>query len=273
MKKFLKVFITVLLVLGVIGGTVFFFFRKHKEKNNTTDPILALADSEVATKLQTDLTSISDDRMTMIAATNVNLNNVIYNLSSYYIENNTQIKDEKIATQVRAVNSSRSLLTAMINEYNIKKESTYFNKTLGANDLFNQSCLYLVQYATLANMINAHISNVDKTADAKFSVLEIYCNVVINDFSSTKVDSGVVKLNSSLNIAKANSIIIFDANSSYVIINNNFTLDSSEFIKCYNSCDKLLFAKNFAGNIESVNSAEQALMERLATYYFKLIIG
>ena len=105
MKKFIKVFIIVLLVIGVIGGTCFFFFRKHKDKNSKTESIVSMLQSESKIKFDEDLSLITgymkdsnsaDTRLDLIINTSGKLDDILSVLSSYYVSANTQIKNEEI---------------------------------------------------------------------------------------------------------------------------------------------------------------------------------
>ena len=292
MKRFLRVFIIVLLVLGVIGGTSYFFFKKVEEKNNTTASIAGLLQSEDKVKFNQNLKVIAeyvnsdgtDDRMNLIILTSEKLDNIVYILSTYHIDSKTKINNEQIANKLDQVESSRNLLTKMINEYNIKKDSPKFDRHLGANDLYLQACTYLVNYANFANLLNQNL-DVDKMSDIKFNMFEIYTNVVVETFSKVNDDDAEntnVVISNSLNIDAINEVLKI-RNSYIVKIENENTSDekitilvtsyNNAFNTYYNKCNKTSFAKNLAENLELSTNLIQPNNERTAAYYFNLIYG
>ncbi len=298
MKKFLKVFIIVILVLGVIAGTTFFFFRNLKEKNNTTSSIAAMLQSESKLKFNEGLDTLngianddkSDERMELLIKTNKNLDEIIFVLATYYIDTDTKINNEAIAEKFKDVNSSRDLLIKMIDEYTIKEENAenYFNEHSGLNDFYDQCCDYLVQYATLANLLNESL-NVNKSADFKFNMFNVYSNVVINTFNETELiihnanEEGehkrvIVKNSSNIDVING----MFKIRNSYIVIVKNEGLANEEvvvlnssnvnkFNEWYNKCDKTTFAKEFDNNIK--NASKTGPKEVVSAYYLKLIYG
>ena len=282
MKKFLKVFIVVVMVLGVIGGTCFFFFRNHKEKMNTTEPLIDYFNSKGSVEFKEEMFSMSeivnsdgkDNRLNLIIETNNKMDSIVNVLISYYINSNTQINNEEISKALNNVKSSRSLLLDMMNEYEIKSTSIYFNRHLGANDFYIQASNYLIQYANLVKLINNNVS-VDKNVDAKFNLFEIYSNIVIETFSYINYQES---LTSKVVVSNVSSISIL--NNRLIIVNSIvqttgglFSKYINDFNKYYNMCDKTQFVSKLAENIGSVNSAEQNSNEKIATYYFKVIMG
>lgn len=282
MKKFLKVFIIVLLVIGVIGVTCYFFFRKIKERNNTTEPLTTILYSENNKKFKTNLGNVAgyvkgsttDSRIYLIVETNQKLDDLVEVLSSYYIAQNTQINNESIAKALSKVNSSKSLLSSMMNEYILKKDSTYFNRHTGANDLYKQGCNYLVNYATFANLLNASL-NVDRNSDLRFNMFEVYCNVVISTFSAThsvKVGEDFwVYVSNTNNINTMNAH--FAVYQSHIVTSvHSFDKTINDFNKYYKISNKITFANDLTYNVNNVSS-KTGTNEEIATYYFKLIYG
>ena len=285
MKKFVKVFIIVLLVLAVVGGTVYFFFKKIEEKNNNTGSIVAMLESESKLKFNDDIVKIdnllnldgTDNRMELIIETNNNLDEIIYVLSTYYVDSNTSINNKTIADKFKQVNASRELLSRMMAEYNLKaaynleSDTKCFNMHEGANDVYKQSCLYLKQYAELANLLNVSLADLQKTADFKFSMFEIYTNVAINTFNTTKNNSNIIIVDYSKNIDLINNY--FEIDNSYISSTNQFTSYVNKFNEYYNKCDKTKFAQSLFQNTENVTTVNQDTNEEIATYYFKQIYG
>ncbi|MBO5955049.1 MAG: hypothetical protein J6Q13_03690 [Clostridia bacterium] len=282
MKKFIKIFIVVLLVIGVIGGTCYFFFSKYKDKNSKTESIVSILQSESKIKFDEDLSLITgymkdsnsvDTRLDLIIDTSERLDDMLSVLSSYYVSTNTQIKNEEIAKLNKKVLSSRSLLGSMMNEYKIKTSSALFDRNLGANDLYKQSCAYLVDYANFVKLINENLV-VNKTADLKFSMFEIYSNVVISTFAETEThaESKLVAVKHASNIQTMNTHMIIS--NSYIQTSvSQFAIEINHFNKFYNACNKLTFAKELSVNIQNVKSETQDTNEKIAAYYFKEIFG
>ena len=278
MKKFLKVFIIVLLVIASVAGTCFFFFRNLKEKNNTTPSFSAILFSQEQKEFNESLNLMSavvnsdatDKRLEVIIKTQNNLDEILKVLVSYHVENNTQINNERISKAFKQFDADKTLLQNMVDEYLIKKDSSYFDRHLGANDFYRQACNYLMSYARLVNYINMDLS-LNKSVDLKFSMFEIYCNVVTTSFNTTKVTSSKVEIENASNINKINDLLVI--NDSFIVTAvDPFSSVINEFNRYYYNSNKTEFAKNLANNILMVNS-NQGNNEQIATYYFKQIFG
>ena len=279
MKKFLKTFIIILLVLCVIGGTVYFFFKNMKEKDNTTESIVGMLKSESKIAFNESLNKMStfvnsdgtDNRLDILIETSNKLDDIVYTLTTYLVEDDT-INNEEIAKSLKSVNASKTTLNAMMKEYNIKKDSSFFNRHLGANDFYEEMSSYLTKYSTFANLLNNYI-NVDKTADIKFDLFNVYTNVVSNTFKTLATKDNLVVVQNDDNIEEVNTRIVID-NSYVVTSGNQFSINNNNFIKYYNKCEKQEFAKNLTTNINSVTEiSENSTNEQIATYYYKLVFG
>lgn len=303
MKKFLKIFIIVLLVLAVIGGTIFFFFKKHKKENITTGSIanFLLSDNKnTLTKkfLIIDEHIISkdepDNRMDILIETNEKLDDIMLVLVSYYAESGTSIENKEINKKLLDLKEINKKLIRMSEEYSVKSgyfineqnevefNTTYFDEHLGLNDLYIETCSYLVQYAKLLNMINNTL-NVDKISDIKFNMFEIYANIVISTFDSTsgstetktrvqiEDDENINTINSILKIRNLNIVKIENENTQFETFKLLVTENNNEFAKHYNNCNKQLFADDFAYGWES--TASPLTNEEKAMKYLKLIYG
>lgn len=276
MKKFLKVFIIVCLVVAAIVGTCFLFFKNLKEKENKTPPIAQLLLSESKSKFDANMAEMStlvnsdgtDYRLDLIIKTSKNLDDIVFTLSTYSIEQNTQIDNRKIAEMYNQVQASLNLLEAMVVEYKIKSTSTYFDRHLGANDFYKQASFYLTNYAKFANLLNVSLSNVNKNVDVKFNMFEIYANVVINTFDETKDDNWLTMVKDRSNIDAINNL--FRVTNSFVN-DGAFSIKVSQFNDAYYNCNKINFAKNLNENINVVNTLNTQDKEKVATYYFKLL--
>jgi len=282
MKKFLKVFIIVVLVIGVVAGTCVMFFKKEKEKNYTTISFAAMLDSEEKKLFDQDLADIrsyvnsdaTDTRFNLIIKTSSKLDEVLSVLSSYYIENDTKINNKKISTTLNQVVSSRNHLSSMMNEYEIKKDTQYFDRHIGANDLYEESCNYLIKYAKLNYLINKSLEGVDKSVDIKFNMFEIYSNVTQQAFSNLKtLNNSRVVVKDETNINLMNSLLVLN-NSFISTTASAFSIYVSHFNKYYSLTKKTNFANNLVTNINSVQAiTESSTNEQIATYYFKTIFG
>lgn len=285
MKKFLKVFIIVLLVLGVVGVTCYFFFKKVEERNNTTEPLATMLYSEGKQNFNQALIDMNtlvkngstDNRLDLIVKTSENLDDIVKVLSSYYVAQNTQINDEQISKALNKVNSSRSLLNSMLQEYNLKVTSTssaYFNRHTGANDFYSQACVYLINYATFANLLNSSL-NVNRVSDLRFNMFEVYCNIAINAFSETKISTigtdKCVVISNQTNINVMNQY--FHIENLHIITSvHAFDASVNAFNAYYSISNKIAFANDLSSKVVSVTTA-MGNNEEIATYYFKLIYG
>ncbi|MBQ8615429.1 MAG: hypothetical protein IJ415_02565 [Clostridia bacterium] len=279
MKNFLKVFIIIILVIGTIGGTCYFFFRNMEEKDNTTASIAGELYSESKLQFNQSLLTMNalvnsdgtDDRLALLIETNSQVDEIVEVLASYHIENDTKINNEKISKALNQVSASRSLINSMVAEYSIKKDSSYFNRHLGANDFYQEFCNYLVSYAKFANLVNANLS-VNKQIDLKFNMFDIYTNVVMNTFNQTITSNLKVIVKDAYNINKINDILQID-NSLIETEVERFAIEINYFNEAYNNCNKTDFATNLVSNIATVTNADQTTNEKIATYYFKQIFG
>ena len=153
--------------------------------------------------------------------------------------------------------------------------STYFNKHLGANDLYVQACSYLVDYSNFANTLNKIVSN-KKLEELKFNMFELYSNVAASTFDKSKVeenDNSWLVVSSTSNIDIMNSALEIRNNHIVKIKNEVATIvnssNSNLFNNYYGKCNKKSFANNLSVNISSATSSTQSSNEGYAAYYFK----
>ncbi len=292
MKKFLKVFIIVLLVIGVIAGTAFFFFRKIEKDDNTTPSIVAMLKSDDKSAFNQQLKTVSDlvnsdsqdNRIELIITVNKKLDDVVFALSTYFIDSNTQINDKALSKSYYDLINKRKMLTRMMNEYQIKKDSDLFDRHIGANDLYLQSCSYLVSYSKFSKRLNDLVP-INKSTELKFNMIEVYSNVVGYTFSKgnlTTLENKRCSLLDSSNIVKINSIFKMRNNHIVKIENENQanekvtilnSLNNNLFNKYYKKCNRELFAKNLSANWSAATTPNQSTSELLATYYLRSIYG
>lgn len=280
MKKFLKVFVVTLLVICAVGGTVYFFFRNIKRRISNTGSIVGMLLSEKKVDFNNDLNTMNsivnsdgtDSRLSLLITTNTKLDDATFTLCSYIVDENTNVNNKAVAKALRNTNSSRMKLNDMMKEYNIKKDSEYFNRHLGANDFYEEMSNYLVNYATFVNLLNDYVFGVDKNVDIKFSVIDLYTNVVVDAFSSLEKLSGLTKIQDVSNIDFINCKI--KLTNTHIENENKFSINNNKFIEFYNKCNKQEFANNLKANVSSVSSiTESSTNVQIATYYFKLVFG
>jgi len=282
MKKFLKVFIVVLLVLGVIGGTCYFFFVNLRKRNMTTGSIAEYLESESKINFNSDLNVVKgimngnkgDSRFDLIVTTNSKLDSIMSVVSSYYVENNTKVVGKNIVKAYNATKGSKIQLQLMMDEYILKSgNSSYFDKALGANDMYLQACTYLMNYAQSINLIQNTLQ-VNRNSNVKFNLYDAYTHVVLQTFNKTNIDqlrTAPLKVVSAASINIMNSNMQFDG---YTLKLSNPTSNvANDFDKYYSICNKSEFALNLSENVQSVTTVEQTTNEKVATFYLKSLFG
>lgn len=282
MKKFLKVFIVVLLVLGVIGGTCYFFFVNMRKRNTTTSSIAAYLESESKLDFNSDLNVVNsimngnkgDDRFGLIVTTNNRLDSIMAVVSSYYVSNNTQVVGKNIVKAFNATKGAKIQLQMMMDEYILKsRNSSFFDKSLGANDMYLQACTYLLNYAQSINLIQNTLQ-VNRNSNVKFNLFDVYTHVVLETFNQTNIEqlrTAPLKVVSAASIKVMNNNLQFDGYS--LKLKNPTSGVANNFDKYYSVCDSNEFARNLSSNVQTVTSAEQTSNEKIATFYLKSIFG
>lgn len=284
MKKFLKVFLITIIILGAIAGTVFIFFKNYKENIDSSKAVVDFVYDARQDTFKTSLEGVnetlkateSDYRFDLILETYQKLNDSVITLSSYLETYGDKVDDEKIVKKLTDVKNSRGTAESMIAEFNLKSSSTYYNKKLGANDLYEQMTTFLIKYAQLTKEINYQLDDslIVKNADIKFAFIELYCDVVINDFSNLGAEEGLRIIQNKINIELMNLKFQLTDGSVSGLVNGEYNYLNNYFIKYYSSCNKIQFAKNLAQNVNSVKSiSESSTDEQKATFYFNAIYG
>ncbi|MBE5740966.1 MAG: hypothetical protein E7351_00305 [Clostridiales bacterium] len=281
MKKFLKILIIVLLVAAAVCATVFVFFRQKGERDVNTGSIVAYIGSIEKKTFNSNMETLSnnvkaynanDTRFDFVEDTSDNLDTILETLITYYMADDTNIADADIKSQFESVKASRARVDDMYTEFDIKKDSKWFARDKGANDIYRQISDYLVKYADLVNLINADVQIANKNVDIKFAMFEIYANVVSNTFKEFETDA-----NQLVSVKKIENIDLLNdemfVQNSYIESAKAFTSTCNDFIKYYNQCDKQEFAKNLAGNVEIDAITEDSSNIEKATYYLKSIYG
>ena len=285
MKKKLRIILIVVLIVAVLGVALFFVFKKKKEHDETRTSISTMLRGEdkdifdatikkMGQYLNSDNT---DDRVNIVLETNKNLDDIVWSLVSYYVKDETKIRDKEISLAYSEIKMSESLMKRMVDEYVKKveidqdKSVSRFNRHLGANDFFSQACYHLIKYANFVNLLNNAIRS-NKGSDIRFNAFEVYANIVINSFGETKIQNNLICLKDYSSIDLINSKFKIDG-IELQLGENKFSEEVNLFNKYYSNCDKLLFAKEFSTNSSYVTNSNQDTNEKIAMHYFKKIFN
>ncbi len=281
MKKFLKVLLIVILVLGVIGGTVYFFFiNLRKDK----DPIVLVNHTKSDSKIKfnedlliidANLDAVGDHRFDLIITTHNNLDEIMDTLSVYVVADGGKIGNKDVISSLSSVESSRAKANNMIKEYKAKMNTPYFNDSLGCNDLYEQISDYLIQYSNLVNDIKTYSIGLgyDGESDIKFNMIDLYTRIVEDSFDNVKIEYNQLSIiENTANIDKINSY--FDINLGYMNIPNLYSKRINDFHDSYNRCDKAALVEQFANKMNTVASIDENTKEEdKAIFYLKKILG
>lgn len=290
MKKFFKILIIILIVLATACLTIFLFFKNYKKPEDVSASLLGYLDSQSKVNFDEDLKSINetlkqvgDLRLEVILKTSTNLDDCLETLTTYYVSNKAEFDDEKIIKQIKSVQSLKHLCGLMMDEYEIKTTSQYFNKKIGANDLYQTMSNYIVSYSNLVRLINDEIDNLNKNSDVKFTMIEIYTDIAISTFSALDKQYGSLSIiKDSSNINEINKIFKMEHSQILLPSNKTFIKQTNNFIESYKECDKESFAKSFAANLSVVTIQQDDLTanqiatynsEQIATFWLEFIYG
>lgn len=279
MKKFLKVIFIIILVCLSIGGTAYLFYKRLHPKVNYFNELEAFYSGAAEQEFESDLSKVvsntlaaGDFRFSLISTTNGKLNDCLKNLASYYVvADNYNIHGKKISDSLSALKSARSQTKIIMDAY-LSKTTAQGSLSLGANDTYDSFANYFVQYAKFINVVNEELATmqIDRNADLKFSVIEVYCDVCINTYSNLNT-ALLHNVSNSVNINAIGGKIKFK-NSFLDLGEKGFSYLNNSFIKYYNLSDKADFAKNLSANMRS-GRANSATNELLAGYYLNRILG
>lgn len=287
MKKFLKTLLIVVLLCGAIGGTTYFFFSHLREPVDYFQVLSAYTTSADNAEFEGKLASIakftsksSDDRFEVITNTNSSLNSINNTLASYLItaeEHNYNTKHlEKSFNELK---NSKGEVDATMNEY-LAKVIGQLNPSLGANDVYCAFAKYFVNYSAFLKGLSADLDrfNLNKDADLKFALIDVYLNVASNTFANITVANNLNKVSNSDNITLINKC--FKLENSFITTkapNGNFSYLNNNFVKNYNECNKLAFAEQLKALTDKVNkdltnvNSSNYSKEELCAVYFKNI--
>lgn len=287
MKKAIKIIVIVLLVVAAVATTCFLFFRNYKKEQSKKVSLLSFSVSEEKVKMHAELAETiniinsdgTDERFEALKTTLANLDSSYRVLATYYLDTDFIVDNENIAKSIKTLNSVVSKTISVMNEYQIKAEHTapdgnkYFNRHVGANDLFSTLASFSVEYANLIKLVNSGITDVNKNADAKFAIINVYADVTINTYSNVETKNSLSLVKTEDNIKWLNSN--FKLDHLYLETQADaFTVVTNKFIRSYEDCNTELFASDLSKNINSVTEIKDGMTkEEVATYYFKEVMG
>lgn len=288
-KKFFKVLLITILVLSSVGGTVYVFYSQMTKRQDSfacvSEYIVGGEKAEVNNKLKsvnTNLTRDGDERLVIMVETVTRLDNITTILNKYLInaKDYENVDENKIVEQLKNAQVQMKKLDVMLDEYLLKSQSLDFNKHEGAKYLYKGAADYIVAYTGLIDEINTQISKllVNKNADIKFSLFEIYSNCCKQTFSNFNT-SGLIEVQNEHNIKFLNQKFSFD---DIVLLQGNNYIVQNKFLDAYSKCNKYKFAnglvcdENDYSNLDFVDgmTEEQVDLQKpeiRATYYFKRI--
>ena len=277
MKKFLKCILIVVLVVASVGGTAYLFYKNLKPEADYLTSLNEYTNNSSNVKFSNNLQgvvektqSVADNRFDLLLTTNNKLNQCLDCLSPYYIVyKNYDIDKKAINKQFSNVKSLQAQAINVMDAY-LTKITAQGELSSGANPSYEAICAYFVNYANFINLINSQISKmgVDRTADLKFSAIEVYCNVCANTFNSISKQS--VEIINVYAISQLNVCVKFK--DSFLDLTNDFSYLNNLFVKIYDSCNKNEFALHFM-LYYTQGEQDSSSKEMQAGYYFKTVFG
>ena len=262
--------------------TCVIFFRNLDKIKQKEVSVVSFTTSEVKQNFEVNLNEVvtsvkkdnpADTRFDILLSTISNLDNAMNVVATYYVDNGGVVKDNIIATKAEEVNGNMSLAVSMCKEYEIKTTSTYYDKHLGVNDLFDTTSKYIVSYSEFIVLLNSNISSVNKDVNVKFALIDSYCRVCVDVYSNKETSTiNWLKLKDTTNIDFYNRYFKFT--DSQLVIKDMFSENNNNFISNYYNCDRTNFVKNLKTLCESINVYSDSLTtEQKAAYYFKKVYG
>lgn len=283
MKKFLKTLVIIVLVVGAVAGTCYFFYSHMREQIDASasvgEFVYGVKNKDFDAKIER-VNGLANSRFDLIITTDSKMREMTTILNYYLINAKEKSVDEdRIVDRLNDIYSLQDRIDDVMDEYIVKCDSASFDRMAGSNELYDALCSYMVAYADLMNIINSEIVDVlpYANADINFSMIDLYVNVVTNTFTNvTNNINGLRQIANSANINLVNTYLKFEdgrlntGNSSfgdYSYLNNNF-------IKYYSQCNKTDLASDFARLVNNTTSiANNSTNEQRAAYYFREIFG
>lgn len=281
MKQFFKYLMIILLVLASIAGTCYFFYRHLTRRQDSqayvSSYLFSSANVEFDGKVD-DLIELTGSRFSNLETTRTNLEEILSTFNTYMISvKNHDVDENEIISRfdnyLALQNEVSNLIDSYINRVN---NSDIFDPNTGANEIVVQFCNMNLALADTLMFINSELDNleINKDADLKFSMIDLYLNIVLTTLDDTTLDiNGLQVIRNEINLTTINNF--FELENSIIITpsnTTNFESDNNNFILHYENVDKVNFAENFADNINRINVYSDNLSEtEKAIYYFKAI--
>ncbi|MBR6778604.1 MAG: hypothetical protein IKM43_00410 [Clostridia bacterium] len=273
-KRFLKISIITLLVIAVIAGTCYLFYSRFVKSKDSFATVTSFVNSKEQTDFNNKIVNVNAksgcNRFTDFLIIQQDFENITYVLNGYLTSaDDYDIDETKIIDSLNSAIEVRNACSSMLKEYETKCDiaAPGFNPESGANDLYAGLASYYVTYAKFLQVVDAEINKVvDKTADVKFALIDVYLNMTIQTYSQLITTNQVVSVFNASNIKLFSNY--FELNNSYV----GFDVNNYMFINNYNACNKAEFANKFA---QSLANDIQLNGDKLndAMYYFKAMEG
>ncbi len=288
MKNFLKTLLVVVLVLGSIAGTTYFFFSRIVPKTNYFNNMDSFVYEANNVEFKARLKQVADNsdvaenktyRFNFLIEITDKLDASFLALHEYFIlSDEYDLDSSKISRDYNLLVSSHTKTNSIMDEYLTKLKGD-LNEVTGANDVYSAFAEYIVNYSYLLNNLNKQIDEfkLNKNADLKFSLIEIFANVCIESFSNINTSTDVYYLTDDANIKFINNCFVLT--NSFVDLSatnkSNFSYLNNQFITAYNKCNKQEFAKHLSNNVSTVGSdvLPDYSRELVASVYFKALFG
>ncbi len=277
--KFLKVFLIIVIVLGSVGGTSYFFFKTFHKEQNAYASINGFVYGTNLEDFSREISTIDKTggaRFTLIENVNDEMQEIIKTLNVYLINaSEKSVNNSAINKQIKSAYSQMEHVRNLLEEYRIKCKSSSFNKTVGANDLYVGLSNYLVRVANLISTVNVELKRVvvNYAVDLKFLMIDVYANSCAYAFGNLDRTLSLTNLSTK---GSANLTIVrnnFDINNGYCNINSangSFSKLNNNFIEAYLLCNTKDFAINLSENVNKITSLSVATTnEEKATWHYK----
>ena len=274
MKKVFKIVLIVLLCVAVAGGTGYLFFINMDKSVSVFNSVNEFVLGSERKQLRNDISKVGStggNRFNLLLDVYDDLNDISFNLNAYLVNYSNRSSESKLAKKISTLTSEQSTLKNMADEYFVKSKNTQFNKVAGADDFYEALANYLVNYANFVNELKAKVLTQISSSniDLKFSVFDVYLNVVANDLST-------VKANTTNNFDNINYMVKrFSLQNGYIKTidaDGSFGQTTNKFISTYNKCNKEMFAKHLATNVATATESSTSV-ELIASYMLKTLIG
>ena len=283
MKKFLKVLVIIVLVVGAVAGTCYFFYSHMRDQidasASVSEFVYGVKNKDFDAKIER-VNGLANSRFDLIITTDSKMNEMTTILNYYLIHAKEKgIDEDRIVDRLDAIYSLQDSIDAIMDEYIVKCDSASFDRMTGSNELYDALSSYMVAYADLMNIINSEIVNIlpYANADIKFSMIDLYINIVTNTFTNvTNNINGLRQIANSANINLVNTYLQFK--NGYLDTNNSSASDYSylnnNFIEYYSQCNETDLAADFARIVNNTTSIDNnSTNEQRVAYYFREIFG